>query len=379
MSAAALYAPVHAPRACWQAARRILCVRLDALGDVLMTTPALRALKHSSQQRRLTLLCSPAGAAMLPYLPELDDAIEYDAPWMKHALEPDSARTRHLIERLRASAFDAAVIFTVYSQSALPAAMLCWQAGIPLRLAHSRENPYHVLTDWEPESEPQTQLRHETRRQLDLVASVGCAIEDEHLSFRLDPRESATALEKLRARGIGGDGNWIVVHPGATAASRRYPAEMFAAAVRKLAEQTGHSILVTGSESEEALVRSVVDRTPNVHEFAGVFSLGELAAVIGRAALIVANNTGPAHLAAALGTPVVDLYALTNPQHTPWRVPHRVLFEDVPCRFCYRSVCAEGHHRCLRGVPPSMVAAAAQELLRADTRHTPAPQLLPQD
>jgi ADP-heptose:LPS heptosyltransferase len=68
-------------------------------------------------------------------------------------------------------------------------------------------------------------------------------------------------------------------------------------------------------------------------------------------------------MAAALGTPVVDLYALTNPQHTPWETPHRVLFHDVPCKYCYKSVCPEGHHDCLRRVPPEAVVRAARELL----------------
>ncbi|MGN5478419.1 glycosyltransferase family 9 protein [Cupriavidus basilensis] len=77
----------------------------------------------------------------------------------------------------------------------------------------------------------------------------------------------------------------------------------------------------------------------------------------------MSNNSGPVHIAAALGTPVVDLYALTNPQHTPWQVPHRTLFEDVPCRHCYKSTCPQGHHRCLRGVSPAAVIAAAQALL----------------
>ena len=79
-----------------------------------------------------------------------------------------------LIAELKARAFDAAAIFTVYSQSPLPAAYLCYLAGIPLRLAHCRENPYHLLTDWVPEPEPAARMRHEVQRQLDLVATVGC-------------------------------------------------------------------------------------------------------------------------------------------------------------------------------------------------------------
>ena len=96
----------------------------------------------------------------------------------------------------------------------------------------------------------------------------------------------------------------------------------------------------------------------------GLLSLGELAALIAAAGVLIANNSGPVHLAAALGTPVVALYALTNPQHTPWRVPSRVLSQEVPCRDCLQSVCPEGHQRCLTGVAPERVAAAARELLR---------------
>jgi ADP-heptose:LPS heptosyltransferase len=86
------------------------------------------------------------------------------------------------------------------------------------------------------------------------------------------------------------------------------------------------------------------------------------------APLLLCNNSGPVHVAAAVGTPVVDLYALTNPQHTPWAVPHRVLFHDVPCKYCYKSFCPEGHHDCLRLVPPATVVEAALSLLPASWR-----------
>jgi ADP-heptose:LPS heptosyltransferase len=97
----------------------------------------------------------------------------------------------------------------------------------------------------------------------------------------------------------------------------------------------------------------------------GALTLGELGALLARADLLVTNNSGPAHLAAALGTPVVDLYALTNPQHTPWRVPARVLSHPVPCRNCLRSRCPQGHQLCLRGVPVQSAVDAALDLLAA--------------
>jgi ADP-heptose:LPS heptosyltransferase len=81
--------------------------------------------------------------------------------------------------------------------------------------------------------------------------------------------------------------------------------------------------------------------------------------------VLISNNSGPVHLASALGAPVVDLYALTNPQHAPWQTPHRVLFRDVECRWCYRSVCPQQHHACLLGVAPGEVVQAALELRAA--------------
>ncbi|WP_043282354.1 glycosyltransferase family 9 protein, partial [Burkholderia multivorans] len=107
---------------------------------------------------------------------------------------------------------------------------------------------------------------------------------------------------------------------------------------------------------------------PRALPLAGALPLGELGALIETADLLLSNNSGPAHLAAALGTPVVDLYALTNPQHTPWRVPHRVLNVDVPCRNCYRSVCEQPGHPCLRGVRVDDVVDAAHALLRGNAR-----------
>ena len=96
--------------------------------------------------------------------------------------------------------------------------------------------------------------------------------------------------------------------------------------------------------------------------------LGRLAPDDARVALFaegIRNATAPVHIAAAVGTPVVDLYALTNPQHVPWRVPHRVLYRDVPCRYCYKSVCPAGHHDCLAQVRPAEIADAIRALVDA--------------
>src|SRR3954466_14518631 len=114
----------------WRSARNVLCVRLDNLGDVLMTTPALRALKAAGEGRRITLLTSHSGGQAAPFIPGVDEVLTFDAPWVKHASTPPPAATLEMCELLRARKFDAAVIFTVYSQNPLPAAMVCYLAGI---------------------------------------------------------------------------------------------------------------------------------------------------------------------------------------------------------------------------------------------------------
>ena len=215
----------------WSGAERVLCVRLDALGDVLMTTPALRALKEALPGRRITLLTSPAGAESAALIPSVDEVIIYAAPWMKATSPRADSRADHaLIRRLHDARFDAAAIFTVYSQNPLPAATLCTLAEVPLRLAHCRENPYQLLTHWVPDPEPEHLLRHEVRRQLDLVRSVGCQISDERMVLEVPSVARMRVLGQLQRLGVDPRSAWVVIHPGATAPSRRYPPEQFALA-----------------------------------------------------------------------------------------------------------------------------------------------------
>jgi lipopolysaccharide heptosyltransferase II len=350
--------------AAWASAANLLCVRLDALGDVLMCTPALRALRQARPGRRLTLLSSHSGGAAAPFIDELDGAITYPAPWMKSSVPHDQAADAACIDALAAQHFDGAVIFTSYSQSALPAAMLCYLAGIPLRLAHCRENPYQLLTDWVADPEPGSVLRHEVRRQLDLVAAIGCDAAGGPLSFRVREDDLDGMRRRLAEAGIDLRRPWILFHPGASAPSRRYPADKWIEVIRMLGARRAGALVLSGGGEELALIEQIGSGCGvPVLSLAGQLDLGQLGAAIQLATVMVSNNTGPAHMAAALGTPLVDLYALTNPQHTPWQVENRLLYHDVACRFCYKSVCPQGHHDCLTKINPRQVADAVCSLL----------------
>jgi lipopolysaccharide heptosyltransferase II len=352
----------------WRDARSILAIRLDNLGDVLMTTPAFAALKAALPGRRVTLLASSIGAQAAAYIPSLDGVIRYDAPWMKSDPQPGAQFDGAMIEHLAAGRFDAAVVFTVCTQSALPAATLAYLAGIPLRLARCRENPYRLLTHWLPEDESSGFAVHEVQRQLELVRAAGASPADTRLQFAVPDEARAAVDVQLDLLGIDTDRPWLVLHPGASAPSRRYPPELFAEAARMLVARLGARIVVTGDAVEAPLVEALCAQVPGAVSLAGRLDLAELAALIECAPVLLVNNTGPAHIAAAVGTPVVALYALTNPQHTPWLVPHRALSHDVPCRNCLKSVCPHGHHDCLRRVPPEAVAGAVETFLRRGSR-----------
>ncbi len=377
----------------WRQARRVLLIRLDNLGDVLMTTPALAAVRESLPEAQLTLLAAPSMTALAPHLPEVDRIVGFQAPWMKAgaaalaADDPPLGRDeRQAVAQWADEGYDAAIIFTVCTQSVFPAATMCRLAGIPRVLGHARERAYGLLSDEIPDrDEVGDGMRHEVRRQLDLVGAVGLRTRDERLRFRVLESDRDAVRQSLVAAGVGPRQPFVIVHPGASAPSRRYPADRLGESAGLLRQamawraggtaEAPPAIVVCGGPGEESLVQDTVQALAAADLPASaaqgrvlsprLSSVGELAALIAEADLLIGNNSGPVHLAAAVGTPVVDLYALTNPQHTPWQVPSRVLFRDVPCRFCQKSLCPEGHHRCLSGVSPREVAAAAIALMPA--------------
>lgn len=352
----------------WQQARRIVAVRLDNLGDVLVTTPAIHAIKHSLPQAELTLLASPVGAQPGRLNPDVDDVVVYQAPWMDpwQKLPQDSEREQRLIAELRDRRFDAAVIFGSFRQSPLPAAYLCYLADIPLRLAASIDGPGSLLTTRHKHPE---RMMHEVERGLDLVGAIGLTTDTTDLVLEVPP-EAHTGLDTaLREVDLTSGGPLVVIHPGCSMPARTYPWEMFADVASLLVEELGARVVITGAAEEAELVERVRGgmrpaSRRSAYTFAGRLPFPEFSALIERADLTITNNTGPMHISAVVKTPVVALFALTNPpeQWGPWRVPHRLLNHDVPCRICYSRICPYGHE-CLRLVTPEMVVAAAAELL----------------
>lgn len=297
------------------------------MGDVIMSSPAIRALKESFGSR-ITLLTSPAGAIVAPFLECIDEVLVASLPWVKSD-GMDSAGLLALAEEIRGRSFDAAVIFTVYSQSALPAATLVYMAGIPVRVAYARENAYDLLTHWTPDAEPYERIMHQVERDLGLVKVLGAHTVDDRLLLKNDTNAELALSQKLKEWGV--EDPFIVLHPGVSEAKREYPEAHWIDAGKLLAQESGMHLLISGSASEKALAdRIAAGIGPSAFSVAGRLSLGEFIRLVDRAVCVVSVNTGTIHIAAAMQTPVVVLYAQTNPQHTPWKSPYALLPFSVP-------------------------------------------------
>jgi ADP-heptose:LPS heptosyltransferase len=361
------------------AARRILVVRPDNVGDVVLLTPALRALRAAAPAARLELLASPAGAAVAAMIPELDGVLVASPSWQQ-LTAPDSAPAsgrvadnraageRDLFDRIAAGRYDVMLVVTSFSQSPWPAAHLGLLAGIGTRVVHSREFAGAVATHWVT---PPPDTTHHVDRSLHLLAAIGVP------NRGRTPSLAVPAAAHAEAAGLVGEGRFALLVPGASCPSRRYPADRFGAAAAMIAA-AGLPVLVAGTAAEAGLVDEVVQAAanPDVRALPAV-GLPVFTALIARAAVALTNNSGGLHLADAVGTPVVVTYAGTERlgDVAPRAVPSVLLQVPVSCSPCRQLTCPF-HLECLDVAPARLARAAlrlaAQAPLRAPTPDVPA-------
>lgn len=299
------------------------------MGDLIMSVPAIKALKKTFSTK-ITALTSSMAAGIVPYLTCIDEVMVFDLPWVKAKETIASEDFFTLVQLLKQKQFDAAVIFTVFSQNPLPAAMIAYMAGIPLRLAYCRENSYGLLTDWFPDKEPYSFIQHQVERDLALVKFIGASINDTRLELTVADTAFENIQKKLTGAGVDTTKQWLIFHAGVSEKKRQYPAKLWVKSAKKLISEKRFQVLFTGSASEKEMCDELAFLTgQNSFSVAGLFTLNEFIALVKKAPLIVSVNTGTIHIAAAVNTPVVVLYAQTNPQHTPWKVANKVLEFEV--------------------------------------------------
>jgi ADP-heptose:LPS heptosyltransferase len=359
-------------RSDWYECKHILCIRPDNLGDLLMSTPAIRALKETFLCK-ITVLTSSAASSIAPMIREIDDVIVYDLPWVKHKRQCTSDDFDAIVHELKERAFDACVLFTVYSQNPLPTVMLAYLAGIPRRLAYCRENPYALLTDWVPDQEPYSFIQHQVRRDLYLVATIGATTKNEQFCLHISSTTAEEVRDILLNKGIDPEQPLIIIHAGVSEEKRKYKEGNWITIGKQIIKEFGCQVLLTGVKQESALTDSLTAAIgKGAYSLAGELSLVQFAQLIKQTSLVVSVNTATVHIAAAVQTPVIVLYALTNPQHAPWKGKGKLLLFDVPHALCsknevIRYVHAQWHPKDVTMPTPEEVLQAVRQLLSRDT------------
>lgn len=335
--------------------RRILIIKPSSLGDVVHALPTLQALRARFPRASIAWLVKQQWAGLLERAEGLDEV------W---PLQPGVTGWLSEVPRLRAAGFE----LVVDLQGLFRSGAMAWLTGCPARIgfAAGREGSPAFYTHRVPMS---TAYLHAVDRYLLVAAAVGASIEPTP-EFRLRPlpedrREVAALLDRY---GLQPDGPWMAMSVSARWLTKRWPLECFAATADRVQQEGLAAVVLIGGPEDRPMMRTVKQlmRTKAV-DLTGATGLGLLPALLESAALLLANDSGPLHVAAAVGTPVVTFYGPTSPVLSgPYGNGHRVLTSEVPCRPCFSRTCRNTIRlQCLKSIAPEQAMEAVRRLLRA--------------
>jgi heptosyltransferase-2 len=338
--------------------RNILVRAVNWLGDAVMTTPAIGTIRECFPVAKITLLATPLVAEMFTPHPWVDEVLVYERKGRHKGL----AGRLKLASELAGRNFDLAVLLP----NSLDAALIAWLARIPCRLGYATDGRSLLLTHSAPlAARPLT--AHQTVYYTSLLNCFGIGAAPKQQLLATTAAEDAALSALFSSAGIDGSGLIIGINPGATygSAKRWYP-DRFAAVADELARRWGAAIVVVGNPDEAAIGAEITgmmaERAVNL---AGKTSVRELMAVIKRCSLFITNDSGPMHIAAAFGVPLVAVFGPTDSQTTyPLADTAIVVRQPVDCAPCMKRVCPTDH-RCMTAVVAADVLAAAEQLKTA--------------
>lgn len=332
---------------------KILAVQTAFLGDVILTTPLLSALRRKRPEAEIVFMGTPSGAAVIEGHPAVDRVIAYDKRGAERGLSGFANKAREL----RASGFELALCA---HRSTRSAALLAW-AGIPRRIGFATADLPWLFHD----RVPRPPERHEVERNLELIAPLGGPPEGFEPKLML-PRPEPAGPDLLGE--VGGQKK-VALCPGSVWATKRWPARGFAEAARAISGDLGARVFLLGAESDREAAAEVEGwlRAPVVN-LAGKTGLRDWLRALSAMDLVITNDSSPTHLAGAFEVPVVTIFGPTTPSQgfAPWSKNSRVVEADLACRPCGEHGgrrCPEGHFKCMERIRPSQVVEAARSLL----------------
>jgi len=334
------------------AVKRILVRGTNWIGDAVLTTPALMAIRKGFPKAKIALLVKPAIAELLHHHPAVDEIVLYRDPG-PHAGLGGKLTLARLLRRGR---YDLAILL----QNAFEAAAITALAGIPNRYGYATDGRWFLLTHRVPLTS-KIRRRHQAHYYLELLRPLGIPVEPEPPTLRTTPGEDAEAIEHLRAFGVDPKKFLIGLNPGSIyGTAKRWLPERFAEVADRVAAEHGGVVLIFGGRGEEELGAAIAGKmTAPTLVLSGRTTVRRLMALIKPCRLFITNDTGPMHIATAFGVPTVAIFGPTDPATTsPFGSRHELVRHPVDCSPCLLRECPIDH-RCMQGISVEMVHAAA--------------------
>ncbi len=335
--------------------RRLLVRSTNWIGDAVMTTPAVRAIRRNFPAAEISLLVKPWVAPVFAHSPHVDRLISFEDPGPHKGV---AGRLR-LARDLRRERFDAAILL----QNAFEAALVCFLAGIPVRVGFDTDGRRLLLTH-PVRLAPSVKKIHQSAYYLHMLQGAGLATWGRRLEVSIGGRDRKRAADRLSE--LPADGPRVGINPSATfGPAKQWPPDRFAGLADRLAADYRAKILLFGGPGDARLGAQIAGMIKGrCLDLTARTDLGEAMALIEACDLFVTNDSGLMHVAAALQVPVIAVFGSTNPVTTgPYSPRSRVIRKPLPCSPCLKPECPEGHLRCMAAVDVETVAAAAGEFL----------------
>ncbi len=338
--------------------KRILIVRTDRIGDVVLSTPVIKALRAAYPKSYISMMVSPYAKDIVDGNPYLDEIIIYDKD-VKHKSWWDSIR---FASNLKKKKFDLAIILHPTNRAHL----ITFFAGVQRRIGYDRKLGF-LLTD-KIKHTKQLGQKHELEYNLDLVRQLGIEPRNKDLFMPIKEDSEKWVNELFIKEGIKNTDRLLAIHPGASCLSKIWPNERFAVVADRLIEKYGFKVLVVADSRHVNLVQNVIKhmRHPAIN-LAGETSVSQLASLLKRCQLFISNDSGPMHIASAVGTAVISIFGRNQRGLSPQRwgpvgKKDKILHKEVGCIECLAHNCVRGFI-CLKAITAEDVLKASESII----------------
>jgi heptosyltransferase-2 len=337
--------------------KKLLIRSTNWIGDAVMTTPAVRAIREGFPNAHISLLAKPWVAPVFENSEHVDRLLIYDGEGRHKGFFGKFRLARDLGKYQ----FDAVILL----QNAFEAAFISFLAGIPLRIGYSRDARRLLLTHAVPCTN-EIKTKHQTEYYLNILREIGIVIDNRDLYLNLNQRDRFRAEKILLKQHLSSDERIIGINPGATyGPAKQWPVDRYARLAERIQAFSKARVIIFGGPGDKRLGRNISGKMRHQPvDLSGETSLGEAMALIERCELFITNDSGLMHVAAALNVPLVAVFGSTNPVATgPLGPNSKVVQAAVPCSPCLSSECPEGHLKCMDQIDVDRVFDVVKEML----------------